>query len=93
MAEDAPTVRTEFDVLLSGIRPLPSYGEDCRKDRAEGLYDLAYQGPQPPQKGNGRINERIKQSTTGYLAHPTVPARCVHRANPTLFTRLVLLTP
>jgi hypothetical protein len=35
--------------------PLPSYGENCGKGQAEGLYDLAYQRPQPPQKGHDRI--------------------------------------
>jgi hypothetical protein len=43
-------------VLLSAIMPLPSCSKDCGKGRAESLYDIAYQGPQPPQKGNNRIN-------------------------------------
>jgi hypothetical protein len=45
--------------------PLPNHGENCAKGRAESLYDLAYQGPQPPQKGHDRINtELINQICT-----------------------------
>jgi hypothetical protein len=57
-------------VLLSDIMPLPSHGENCGKGRAEGLYDLAYQRPQPPQKGQDRTRgqEELINSTHSTLA-------------------------
>jgi hypothetical protein len=50
--------------------PLASHGENCGKGRAEGLYDLAYQRPQPPQKGHNRIRteQQLINSTHSTLA-------------------------
>jgi hypothetical protein len=48
--------------------PLPSHGENCSKGRADSLYDLAYQRPQPPQKGHEtiRAEQGINQLYTHY---------------------------
>jgi hypothetical protein len=50
--------------------PLASHGENCGKGRAEGLYDLAYQRPQPPQKGHDRI--RTEQESINFT-YGTLP--------------------
>jgi hypothetical protein len=56
-------------IEVSDIMPLPSYSENCGKGRAESLYDLAYQRPQPPQKGTreNKDRTRINQLYTHYV--------------------------
>jgi hypothetical protein len=67
--------------------PLASHGENCGKGRAEGLYDLAYQRPQPPQKGHDRIKIEQESIIHTYTAHYPCcehPLLCTYSTQSTL---------
>jgi hypothetical protein len=72
---------------MSDITPLASHGENCDKGRAEDLYDLAYQRPQPPQKGHNRIRteqELIIYTYTAYYPCCKYTLLCTYSTQSTL---------